>query len=385
MLASRPLQLALVACGLHAAPAARAQQPASRPALPRGVSVAADFAVDLSPDGPTLRDSSRFAVREVEAGLAGSIAGFQAALLVRARDGTRVALHQAFVSGRLPGGIEARVGRLALPFGHLNETHGHALPSVEPPYPHLRYVGQANVSGTGVSVARALGRRVTLTLAAVDRVHEDTTQRRALDLPNQFASGLGYLGRLTGDLRVAGIVARLDASAMTSLRLQPLSERVSDGTNVVDAVLARQAVTGAELLLVPADSARRAAGWLVAAQALWQLNERESSLRGRIPSNPATGGPFYLGPIRDVAGVSAMARMPLGARLTLVARGDRVEESDFRAGTTTAGSAVLEWRAPAGGRLSAGYEALRRPGLPALDRVVLRGRVAAGEHGGWPD
>ena len=119
-------------------------------------------------------------------------------------------------------------------------------------------------------------------------------------------------------------------------------------------------------------------------QALWQLNERVASLRSRIPSNPATGGPFYEGPTRDVFGFSVTGRVPLWRRLAVVARGDRVEESDFRGGTTTAGSLQAEWATVGGVLLSAGYEAVRRPERDDLHRVLLRARGAVGDSRPWP-
>jgi hypothetical protein len=386
MLAIHPVRTlaAITTAALGSALLVPSEAEAQQPTLPATRwSAAADLAADLTADGPTLRDSSRFALRELELGASARIAGLDALVLLRARDASRVSVHQAVVGGALPLGMRGRAGRFALPFGRLNEVHGHALPTLEAPHAHVRYLGDANVSGNGVALARALG-PLELTLAAVDHLRRDTTGRRALDLPNQYLSGLGYVGRVSAHGSVAQVGARLDASAMTGRRLQPLSERAVAGSTIVDAVVARQSVLGGELVLGRRDTSDAARGWTLVGQALWQLNERESSLRSRIPSNPATGGPFYDGPTRDVLGLSVTGRVPLWRRLALVARGDRVEESDFVGGATTAATVQAEWATLGGVLLSAGWESLRRPEREALHRLLLRARGAVGEHPPWP-
>jgi hypothetical protein len=367
------------------APPARSQDRVSGLGL-RDLSVGGDFVADLSHRGPTLPDSSRFTIREIDVGARRGFGSWTGALRLRAADRQGVALAEAHVSGPLVAGFQGRAGRFLLPFGTLNEIHRHAMPTVEAPYAHQRFVGDVSTSATGAALRRSFGRdRYDITAAVVDALSE-IGEGTALDNPQESLSGLGYVLRARGGWRVSGVSVSSALSAMTGRRLHPLSDPVGAGDRRIDAVVARQSVLGFEAVFgggARADDRFQqwhAAPWSLSAQVLYQVNEPESSLRQRIPANAATGGPFYEGPDRDVMGGSVMLRLPVHRRWSLTARGDRVAEPLSTLGVTQAASGHLEWQAPSDIFVSGAYELRSQTGRTHVHRIFVRARFVVGEQ-----
>lgn len=379
-----PLLLALAPAG--------AQRPGilSR-AQPLRLVGAADFVADVSPERPTLADSARLALRDLEVGGEVVLDGRVRARALLVADGQgRASVREASVGTVRPFlGARPTAGRFILPLGDLAAAHRHSLATVERPHALRRYVGELAPVGTGVllhsrlELGRAGG--VDLRVGVVDRLVDDSG-RVALDRPNRVISGLGYVAQLRHERGIGEAHAlRLSAAAMTGRRLQPLSDPVRFQGRQVTAVVARQSTLTAELALgrpggCPEWSQRRR-GWCVAGQGTWQRNEREERLRARIPRDAATGGPFYAGPTRDGAGGAVLVGIPTWAGIELTLRGDALRETDLAGGTTRAGSATLERQLGGGLRVGAAYERLERAGREGEHRAFVRARwlLAFGE------
>lgn len=386
-LALAPFALAAVAGAQRPGPLGRVQ--------PLRFVAAADFVADLSPDGPTLADSSRLALRDLELGGEAAIDALRLRAVILADGVGRVGVREASV-GTTRGflGFRPTVGRFLLPIGDLASAHRHSFATVEPPHALRRYLGELAPVGTGAMLQTRLGvgrlirgaGDLEIRAGVVDRLVDDSG-RVALDRPNRVLSGLGYVAQLRHERRLGrgGHALRVSASGMTGRRIQPLSDPVRFRDRRVDGVVARQTTVVAEFGVgrlggCPASGAG-GWGWCLAGQGVWQLNEPEPDLRGRIPRDPATGGPFYAGPTRDGAGGAVIAGMTGPARLELTLRADALRETDLGGGTTRAASATLERPFASGLRLGASYERLERAGRAAEHRVFARARwlFAVGE------
>lgn len=392
----RCFRLAVLLPAWLALPAAEAQPSGPLARLqPLRLVAAADLVADLSPDGPTLADSGRLALRDLELGGEVAVDGrFRVRAMLAADERGRATVREASAGtvGALLG-VRPTAGRLLLPLGDLAMAHGHSLATVERPHALRRYVGELAPVGTGVLLATRLdvGRllpgagALDVRVGVVDRLVDDSG-RVALDRPNRVASGLGYVAQLRHERWVGERHAlRLSAAAMTGRRIQPLSDPVRFQGRQVSGVVARQTTANAEVAFgrlggCPTAGRGRAA-WCVAGQATWQRNEHEADLRARIPRDPATGGPFYAGPVRDGAGGSVLLGVPAWAGLEVTLRGDALRETDLAGGTTRAGSLTLE-RAWGGLRLGAAYERLERAGRAGEHRTFVRARwlLAVGEE-----
>jgi hypothetical protein len=371
-----------------------AQSPTGSGALGRvNASAVGDFVADLSPDGATRTDSSRFALRGLEVA---AWSRLRERLLVRGvllvDESGRVNVLEAFGAVRgLPLGLDARAGRMLVPFGMLNEVHVHALPTVEHALPLQVYLDESGATASGLEVSRGFGGRTlatTVTLAAVDHVLDDSSALRGIDRPNRLITGVGYVGRLhtawrpTADARFA-----VAASALTSRRLQPLTATVIANGQRVNAVVARQTLVGVEARFERtrlSDAMATSDGdgepsLLVHALVARQVNERESSLQRRIPLDPLSGGPFYAGPSRDGTGASLLARVRVRPAWHVAARADRAELTARAQGITSAYSGYLQYLPRELGRAALGYELRERDGSTD-HRVLVQLQLAVGRH-----
>ena len=346
------------------------------------LSVLGDLVADLSPEGSTQLDDSRFGVREVELALQASVdAYFRADVFLAFSDLDVAAVRQATLSTTvLPWRLQASLGRFPLPFGKENPLHRHDLHTIDYPYVIRRFLGEDGGRGTGARVSRVFTRFGVqeIVLAVADGL-TPTDQLLAIDEPNRLLGGLGYLGRLRSSWQLTRSTGlELSLSGMTGRRLQPLIGSVVTDVGTVNAVVARQSTLGADLTVHWRPSLGR--GVLLQGELMHQLNEDEEALRPRIPLNPATGGPFYGGPVGDFTGGYLYARGQLTRRLFLGARGDRLEDPlDLDGAILTAGSGYLEFFLSDFSRLLAAYQRRSVAGI-GENLVLLQATFALGPH-----
>ena len=370
-----------------------------RPAAPQGgpsnprflpdISAVADMVADLSPDGSTQEDGSRFGVREVELALQAVVDPyFRGDIFLGVSDEEGIAIEQAYLTTTsLPNQLQARLGRFLMPFGKQNTTHRHDLHTIE--YPHVvqRFLGPEGLKGTGLQGSRVFspfGFYQELLVAVVDRVGERDEGLTPTEPTNESLGGLGFSARLRNyvDLTEAANV-ELSLSAMTGRREQPLTESYvasfDDGTN---AALARQTVLGADLTYRwrPLQQGIYRS-FILQAEVMRQLNGRSPSIP--IPAGCTSCGALetsYAGPLRDFTGAYVFARHQTTRRTFVGARGDWLQDEGNDGRTLRAGSVYVEWFPSEFSKLVAGYEAVSPSGGTVTNRLLLQAAFSLGPH-----
>jgi hypothetical protein len=351
------------------------------------ISVVGDMTADMSPDGSTLEDGSRFGIREIELAFQAAVDPyFRGDVFLGFSDAEGVGIEQAYLTATsLPWALEARLGRFLMPVGKQNTTHRHDLHTFDYPYVLQRFLGEEGLKSTGIWASRVFapfGFYQELLLTAVDHVGESEEPLAGLEAPNRHLSGLGYSARLRNywDLTEAANL-ELSASAITSRRLQPLSAAVDVEGEPVDAVLARQSLIGADFTFRwrPLQQGLYKS-FILQAELLHQINERSESVQPRIPLDPLSGAPSYAGPDRDFSGAYVFGRYQLTRRLYLGARYDRVQDPEADGRTLNAGSGYLEWFPSEFSKLLAAYERRTVAGGPGENRILFQAAFALGPH-----
>ena len=388
--------------GALAAPAdsaSAAQPPQNQPTGPQGgpsnprllpdISAVGDFVADLSPDGSTQEDGSRFGVREVEVAVQAVVDPyFRGDIFLGISDLEGIAIEQAYLTTTsLPKQFELRLGRFLMPFGKQNTTHRHDLHTIE--YPHViqRFLGPEGLKGTGLQGSRVFspfGFYQELIVTAVDRVGERDDALTPAEQTNENLGGLGFSARLRNyiDLSEAANV-ELSFSAMTGKREQPLLETYAATLpSGINAAVARQSVFGADLTYRwrPLQEGLYKS-FIAQGEVMRQVNERDP----RIPSasgcvacaDPSLG---YAGPTRDYTGAYLFARYQTSRRGFVGARGDWLQDEQNQGRTLRAGSVYLEWFPSEFSKLVAGYEALSPSGGTVTNRLLLQAAFSLGPH-----
>jgi hypothetical protein len=361
----------------------------SNPRLLPDVSAVADLVADLSPDGSTQEDGSRFGVREVELALQAVVDPyFRGDIFLGVSDAEGVSIEQAYLTTTsLPNQLQVRLGRFLMPVGKQNGTHRHDLHTIE--YPHVvqRFLGPEGLKGTGLQANRVLspfGFYQELIVAVVDRVGERGEGLTATEPPNRSLGGLGYSARLRNyvDLTEAANV-ELSVSAMTGRREQPLAESYAalfgDGTT---AALARQSVVGADFTYRwrPLQEGLYRS-LILQGEVMRQINGGDPSIP--IPTGCTTCGALetsYAGPLRDFTGAYVFARYQTSRRAFVGARGDWLQDEQNEGRTLRAGSVYLEWFPSEFSKLVAGYEAMSPAGGTVTNRLLLQAAFSLGPH-----
>lgn len=359
----------------------------TNPRLLPDISVVGDLTADASPDGPTQEDSTRFGVREVELAFQAAVDPyFRGDVFLGFNDVEGVGVEQAYLTATsLPAALEARLGRFLMPVGKQNTTHRHDLHTLEYPYALQRFLGPEGLKGTGVWLSRVFapfGFYQEVLLAAVDGVGEADATLSGVERPNRSLGGLGYSARLRNYWDVSEATnLELSASAVTSRRLQPLSDVVDVAGQPVNAVLARQSLIGGDFTFRwrPLQQGLYKS-FILQAELLHQMNERSTSIARRIPVDPVTGAPTYAGPDRDFTGGYVFGRYQLTRRLYLGARYDRLEDPEADGGTLNAGSGYLEWFPSEFSKLLAMYERRTLVDGPGENRILFQAAFALGPH-----
>ncbi|MEX2179376.1 MAG: hypothetical protein WD801_11735 [Gemmatimonadaceae bacterium] len=349
------------------------------------LSVVGDIIGDLSPEGSTQEDASRFGVREVELALQAAVDPyFRGDVFLGFSDAEGVHIEQAFLTTTALRGLEARLGRFLMPVTKVNATHRHDLHTIEFPLVAQRFLGEEGLKGTGVYLSRILaplGFYQELQLAAVDRFgeaghgHEDEAgERHTIEPPNKDLSGLGFSARLRNYWDFSEDAnLELSGSAVTGRREQPYDFGILVEENAINA---RQSLLGADLTFRwrPLQQGLYRS-FIVQAEFLRQVNERVTD-------------PNYGGPDRDFSGAYLFARWQLTRRVYLGGRYDWLQDPDAHDETDTpqpgrimtAASGYLQWFPSEFSKLMLGLERTMPTGLAATNRILLQATFALGPH-----
>jgi len=366
--------------------------PQGGPSNPRflpDISAVADMVADLSPDGSTQEDASRFGVREVELALQAVVDPyFRGDIFLGVSDEEGISIEQAYLTTTsLPHQLQVRAGRFLMPFGKQNTSHRHDLHTIEFPHVIQRLFSPEGLKGTGLQGSRVFspfGFYQELLVTAVDRLGERDEGLTATEATNESLGGLGFSARLRNyvDLTEAANV-ELSLSVMTGKREQPLPETYAalfdDGTN---SALARQSVIGADLTYRwrPLQQGIYRS-FILQAEVMRQLNDRSPSIP--IPAGCTSCGGLetsYAGPLRDFTGAYVFARYQTTRRTFLGARGDWLQDIEDDGRTLRAGSVYLEWFPSEFSKLVAGYEAVSPAGGTVTNRLLFQAAFSLGPH-----
>lgn len=378
---------AAVAPPPSAAPASPAagQPGPSNPRLLPDISAVGDLVGDLSPDGSTQEDGSRFGIREVELAVQAVVDPyFRGDVFLGISDAEGLSIEQAYLTTTsLPYQLEARLGRFLMPFGKQNLTHRHDLHTIEYPWVIQRLLGPEGLKGTGLQGSRVFspfGFYQELQVTAVDRLGEGVDSLTAAEPANRSLGGLGYSARLRNyvDLSQASNV-ELSFSAMTGRRAQPLAVSFRPGSSDFDvnAVNLRQSTVAADFTFRwrPLQEGLYKS-FILQTEVMRQVNERYAD-QVTLPC-PVSG--CYAGPTRDYTGAYAFARWQLSRRSFIGARGDWLQDPEANGGTLRAGSAYLEWFPSEFSKLVAGYEAFKPAGTSVAHRLLVQAMFSLGPH-----
>ncbi|MDX1623480.1 MAG: hypothetical protein R3199_05825 [Gemmatimonadota bacterium] len=133
----------------RAAEAARTTQQAGT--LNPDISLIGDFVADLSPEESTLEEGDRFLLREIEIGIQGAVDPYFRYDAFIGFHGEEAEVEEAYATTlALPAGLQARVGKMLLPFGKVNLTHVPELHTIDLPLLHQEYFGEEGLASTGV-------------------------------------------------------------------------------------------------------------------------------------------------------------------------------------------------------------------------------------------
>ena len=359
------------------------------PRLLPDISAVGDLIADLSPDGSTQEDRSRFGVREVEVALQAAVDPyFRGDLFLGVSDEEGISIEQVFITTTsLPASLELRLGRYLMPFGKQNLTHRHDLHTVEYPFVIQQFFGPEGLKGTGAWLSRIFapfGFYQELQLTAVDLVDEAAEDLVVFEKANHELSGLGFSARLRNywDLSEAANL-ELSASALTGKRPQPADFELvcvapQDGEEdaCVNAINARQTVLGADVTFRWRPLQRGLyKSFILQAEVMTQLNESDPDVPAELT------GFSFAGPSRDFVGGYVFARYQITRRGFLGSRFDWLEDPAADGDALRAISGVFEFFPSEFSKLIASYERV----IPAgdgegVDRFLFQASFSLGPH-----
>jgi hypothetical protein len=356
-----------------------AQQQTQGPTNPRllpDISAVGDFVADLSKGGSTQEDGTRIGVREVEIQILAAVDPyFRGEILASWSDTEGATLEQAILTATaMPWGLQARIGRVPVPFGKQNITHREALHTIEFPYAIQRFLSPEGLKANSVVLSgiwSPFGFFQEVLLSVMDRFGEAPEGLVAEEPSNKDLKGLGYGLRLrnywdltqNANLEVSGSVA-------TGLREQPL-----DVTTEINAVLARQTLLGADVTYRwrPLQQGLYRS-LIVQAEYFRQFNESDPPLPSGITPEQ------YLGPTRAFDGAYLLGRYQVTRRTFVLTRGDLLEDPDQGGQTLGAVSGYVQFLPSEFSKLVAGYEWLMPEASDHHGRLLLQATFTIGPH-----
>lgn len=365
------------------APLFRAAQGTQGPVNPRllpDISTVADLMGDLSPDGSTQEDGSRFGVRELEVALQAAVDPyFRGDVFIGLSDEEGAAVEQAYLTATaLPLGLEARAGRFLMPVTKQNLTHRHDLHTIEHSLVVQRFLGEEGWKGTGLWLGRVFspfGFYQEALITAVNRFGEEPEDLTTAEPINKKLSGLTYTARLRNywDLSESANL-EISGSAVTAMVEQPVTGAI-DG---VTAVGARQNLLGADVTFRwrPLQQGLYRS-FILQGEFLRQTNATPDALPEAAPGQTVEFG----GPGRGYDGGYVFARYQISRRGYLGARVDALQDPEFDGGRTRAVSGFFQFYPSEFSKIVAGYQRLTPPGGAAgVNRILLQATFALGPH-----
>ena len=358
-----------------ARPTGPQQQPVNPRMLP-DISAVGDLIGDLSPDGSTQEDGTRFGIREVEIALQAVVDPyFRGDVFLGFSDAEGVHIEQAFMTTTALRGLEARVGRFLMPVGKLNTTHRHDLHTIEYPWVIQRFLGEEGLKGTGVYVSRIFapfGFYQELLLTATDRIGEAPEDLVTTTPSNEDLADLAFSARLRNywDLSQASNL-ELSISALTGKVEQPYDFGPVPPGGGPNAVLAGQQLFGG-------DATFR---WRPLQQGLYRSFIAQGEFYQQ--RNARSDDPAFEGPNRDFMGAYGFARWQVGRRWFVAGRYDWLEDPELGGETSSAASGYLQWFPSEFSKLTLAYEQLMpsaASGVGQTSRILLQASFAIGPH-----
>jgi hypothetical protein len=344
------------------------------------ISVVGDFVGDLSPDGSTQEDGSRFGVREIEIAAQAAVDPyFRGDVFLGISDLEGISIEQAYLTTTsLPWGLEVRLGRYLMPFGKQNTTHRHDLHTIEYPWVIQTFFGPEGLKGTGVYASRVFspfGFYQELQVTAVDGLGESAEGLTTAEPINKRLGGLGYAARLRNYVDLSQATNfELSFSALTGKVAHPVG--VADGATV-NAFATRQTTLAADLTY----------RWRPLQQGLYRSLILQGEVMHQLNADPGSSVRLpdgstvvFEGPRRSFTGAYAFGRYQLFQRTFLGARYDWVQDPTADGDALMAGSGYLEFFPSEFSKFTAAYERF----MPALgdgvNRILLQATFALGPH-----
>ncbi len=373
----RPAPGAVLAVALLGQSVLAAQAPGPvNPRLLPDISVVGDLIFDLSRKGSTQEDGTRIGVREVELQIIAAVDPyFRGEVLAAWSDAEGATLEQAILTATaLPWGLQARLGRVPLPFGKQNILHREALHTIEFPHAIQRFLSPEGLKANSAVVSgiwAPFGFFQEVLVTVMDRFGDAPEDLVAEEAPNRRVQGLGYGARLRNywDLTKHANL-ELSASVATGLREQPI-----EPAGEITAVLARQTLAGVDLTYRwrPLQQGLYRS-FILQAELFRQINQDDPALPEGTPPQD------YLGPRRNFDGGYLLARYQVGRRTYLLTRGDLVEDPDLDGRTLRAISGYVQFLPSEFSKLVAGFERRVPQGGESESRLILQATFAMGPH-----
>ena len=351
------------------------QQPVNPRLLP-DISAVGDLVSDLSPEGSTQEDGTRFGIREIEIALQAAVDPyFRGDVFLGFSDAEGVHIEQAFMTTTAIRGLELRLGRFLMPVGKQNTTHRHDLHTVEYPWVIQRFLGEEGLKGTGLYVSRIfapLGFYQELILTAIDRLGEAPEDLVVEEPVNEDLGGLGFSARLRNywDLTQAANL-EISGSVLTGRVEQPFEFGATPPAPDVNAIATTQR-------LYSGDATFR---WRPLQQGLYRSFIAQAEFY--MQQNARNDDPSFGGPNQNFTGAYGFARWQLTRRWFVAGRYDWVEDPELGGETLTAASGYLQWFPSEFSKLTAAFERLMPAasvGLEATNRILLQASFAIGPH-----
>lgn len=334
------------------------------------ISLVGDLIADLSPDGTTQEDGTRFGIREVELALQAAVdPTFRGDVFLGFSDAEGVHIEQAFLTATsLP--IEVRLGRFLTPFGKQNTTHRHDLHTVDHALVTQRFLGEEGLKTTGLYLGQSFapfGFFQELIVTAGDRLGEAPEDLVTEEPTSKDLADLAFTARLRNywDLSEASNL-EISGSWMKGLKERPLDIPTGD----VNAVALGQTTFGADVTF----------RWRPPAQGLYKSFILQGEFMAQQNENPdvsVSPSPVFL---EDLSGLYVFGRYQISRRGYLGARFDTLDDPEFGGERTTAFSGLWQFYPSEFSKIVAKFERVSPKSFEAFNRFLLQATFALGPH-----
>ena len=347
-----------------------APQGAQNPRLLPDISLVGDLIADLSPDGTTQEDGTRFGIREVELALQAAVdPTFRGDVFLGFSDAEGVHIEQAFLTATsLP--VEVRLGRFLTPFGKQNTTHRHDLHTIDHSLVVQRLLGEEGMKSTGLYLAHSaapLGFFQELIVTVAERLGEAPEDLVTEEPTSKDLANVAYGARVRNywDLSEASNV-EISGSFLTGRMERELEAPLGD----VNAQAVRQTTFGADVTF----------RWRPPAQGLYKSFILQSEFMTQMNAGVTDLGindPVALG---DFSGFYVFGRYQISRRGHLGARYDTVQDPEFAGERTNAFSGMWQFYPSEFSKIVAKFERVSPKSFEAFNRFILQATFALGPH-----